>query len=79
MIEVVDRAAVREQRTRSELVREALRFYLQGIPTEAATPEEIAAMQRGSAEIRRGESVTIDRLLHEVAGHRRPRGPRPAP
>lgn len=74
MIEVVDRAAEREQRTRSELVREALRFYLQEIPAEAATPEEIAAMDRGRAEIERGEYVTLDQLLHELAPHRRPLG-----
>lgn len=72
MAETVDVAAKREHRTRSELVREALRLYLSGIPSEAPTAAEAAAMARGAAEIRRGESVTLDQLLHDVAPRRRP-------
>ena len=42
-------AAVRERRSRSELVREALRWYLrvQELPGEEATAEEIEAIERG--------------------------------
>lgn len=72
MAEHVDRAAEREHRTRSELIREALRLYLSGIPSEEPTNAERAAMARGSAEIRSGEYVTLDQLLHDVAPRRRP-------
>jgi len=72
MAETVDVAAKREHRTRSELVREALRLYLSGTPTEEPTSAEAAAMARGGSEIRRGEYVTLDQLLHDVAPRRRP-------
>lgn len=71
MAEHVDRAAEREQRTRSELVREALRLYLAGVPVDAPTRQERAAMRRGAAEIRRGDSVMLDQLTHAVAPRRR--------
>lgn len=66
MAEHIDRAAEREQRTRSELVREALRLYLSGILSEEATEAECAAIERGSAEIRNGEYVTLTQLLDDM-------------
>lgn len=71
MAEDVDRAAEREHRTRSELVREALRLYLVGIPVDEPAEDERAAMRRGKAEIRRGDHVTLDELLHDMAPRRR--------
>ncbi len=61
MAETVDMAAKREHRTRSELIREALRLYLSGVPSEEPTAAEAAAMARGAEEIRRGESVKEER------------------
>lgn len=71
MVDLVDRAAEKEHRTRSELVRQALRLYLQGIPVEEPIAEEVAAMKRGKAEIRKGAVVTLDQLRHELAPRRR--------
>ena len=65
MTREVDEVRKREHRTRSELVREALRTYF----TErvfprfySPTPRELAAIQKGRAEIRRGEYYTLDEL-----------------
>ena len=57
-----------EQRTRSELVREALRAYLNTrVPIVAASKAELAAIRRGRAEIENGEYVTLDELFHGLA------------
>lgn len=72
MAETVDVAAKREHRTRSELIREALRLYLSGIPADEPSGAEAAAMAQGAAEIRRGEYVTLDQLFHDLAPRRRP-------
>jgi metal-responsive CopG/Arc/MetJ family transcriptional regulator len=73
MLEAADRRARLELRDRSELVREALRFYLARIAEDDATPEEIAAIERGRAQHARGEYVTLDQLLHGLDTDRRPR------
>ena len=51
--------------SRSEFVREALRRFLT-IPSVAATPEEIAAINRGREEIARGEFSTLDEVVAEL-------------
>ena len=57
-----------EQRTRSELVREALRAYFnRRVPIVAASKAELAAIRRGRAEIENGEYVTLDELFHGLA------------
>ena len=67
MVTLVDRAAKLEHRTRSELVREALRAYLgRKISVVAASPRERARIARGRREIDRGEFVTLDQILHAV-------------
>jgi predicted transcriptional regulator len=71
MVDLIDRAAEKEHRTRSELVRQALRLYLRGIPVEPPTLDEVAAMKRGNAEARAGEVVTLDHLRNELAPRRR--------
>ena len=65
MVTLVDRAARVEHRTRSELVREALRAYLgRKIPVVEASKEERAAINRGRREIERGQYVTLEQILH---------------
>ena len=74
MARLVDRAAKKERRTRSELVREAIRWYLDRLPVEELTPEETARVEEGFAQIRRGEYVTLDRLLDDLGrSHRQGR------
>ena len=73
--EVVRKA---EARTRSELVREALRAYFEArYPAERPTKAELAALRRGRAAFRRGDAVSLEQLLHEVESPaRRPRAKR---
>jgi metal-responsive CopG/Arc/MetJ family transcriptional regulator len=76
MVEELDRVRQREHRTRSELVREALRQYvaaserMQRIPVADPEPGELEAAQRGREAIKRGEFVTVDDLLHDVGSRR---------
>jgi len=65
-----------EHRTRSELVREALRTYIsiRTIPEETSTPTELRAIRRGEAAYRRGDYITLDEYFHKL--DRRPRGAR---
>ena len=68
----------REQRTRSELIREALRTYfsIREFPEETPTAAELRAIRRGEAAIQRGDYITLDQLRREEELARRPRRPR---
>lgn len=68
MLADVDRTSKTEHRTRSELIREALRHYLyiRRIPLAEPTPEELVAMEKGEGEVARGEYVTLDQLKRDV-------------
>lgn len=68
MAKEIDRAMKAEHRTRSELVREALRVYLSTrlIPAELPTPAEARAYRRGIAAYRRGDSITLQEYLNGV-------------
>ncbi len=76
MAEQVEKTMQAENRTRSELVREALRTYIaiRQFPEEIPTPAELRAIRRGRAAYERGDYVTLDELRRRekaVAG--RPR------
>jgi predicted transcriptional regulator len=74
MVRLVNRAAKAEHRTRSELIREALRDYLgQRIAVVDVSRSERAAISRGRKQIARGEYVTLDELLNGMAGPTRAR------
>ncbi len=64
MAEQVEKTMQAENRTRSELVREALRTYIaiRQFPEEAPTPAELRAIRRGRAAYERGDYVTLDEL-----------------
>jgi predicted transcriptional regulator len=64
MARQVDRATKRENRSRSELVREALRVYLRG--TYTPTADERRAIEKGRAEVRAGEYLTLEQLHAEL-------------
>src|SRR5262245_38529441 len=68
MLEEVDAVRKKEHRTRSELVREALRVYLgkRTLSVHTPTPRELEAIRNGREEIRRGEYVTIDQLFQHL-------------
>lgn len=73
MAKEIDRAMKAEHRTRSELVREALRVYLSArlIPAEMPTVAEERAYRRGMAAYRRGDSITLKEYVNGMDG--RPR------
>ena len=68
MARLVDRAAKVEHRTRSELIREALRHYFASkqIPVATISAEEAKEIDLGRGEIKRGEYVTLEQLLHDL-------------
>lgn len=79
MVKEVEKIRRVESRTSSELVREALRLYFQErIPEVIATKSELAAIRRGRAQIKRGEYVTLDQLIHDLERKRRERRPKVA-
>ena len=70
MLQEVEVVRKREHRTRSELVREALRTYFteRVFPRSySPTPRELAAIRKGRAEIRRGEYLTLDEFFQHLA------------
>ena len=67
MLEEVERVRKHEHRTRSELMREALRAYFsKRIPEAVPTTAELRAIRRGRAAIAHGDYVTLDELRDEV-------------
>jgi metal-responsive CopG/Arc/MetJ family transcriptional regulator len=67
----LDRVRKRDNLTRAEALREAIRRYVsQGsdrrIPAEDALPDEIEAIEEGQAQIARGEYVLLDDLKREM-------------
>jgi metal-responsive CopG/Arc/MetJ family transcriptional regulator len=67
----LDRAHKRDNRTRAQALREAIRRYVRQdsdrkIPVEDALPDEIEAIEEGQAQIARGEYVLLDDLKHEM-------------
>ena len=65
MISEVERVRKMEQRTRSELVREALRTYFaKRIAVAQPRPAERAAVKRGREQYQAGEFVTLDEMLN---------------
>jgi len=75
MVKELEKVRKAEHRTRSELVREALRqYFTRRFPVVVPTPAEIRGMRRGRAEIARGHYVTYDQLLDALATPRRPTG-----
>jgi metal-responsive CopG/Arc/MetJ family transcriptional regulator len=68
MAREIDKTMKAEHRTRSELVREALRVYLsaRSFPTEMPTASEARAYRRGMAAHKRGDSLTLQQYVHAV-------------
>lgn len=82
MLQEVDTIRKKEHRTRSELVREALRVYMgaRTLPVYTPTPRELADIRKGREEIRRGEYYTLDELRASLDSHHlktRSKEPRP--
>jgi CopG family transcriptional regulator/antitoxin EndoAI len=60
-----------ENRTRSELVREALRSYFESrYPAVLPTAAEMAAIRRGRAAFQRGDYSPLNEVLNELESAR---------
>lgn len=78
MAKELDRIQKAEHRTRSELVREALRTYIRqadrltlaermtALPEEAPTPDESEAVSEGNVDFHEGRHVTLKQLRHDL-------------
>jgi metal-responsive CopG/Arc/MetJ family transcriptional regulator len=72
LVAELDRVREREHRSRSEILREALRRYItraergRMIPVQDALSEEIEAMRRADEEYARGECVRLEDLQREL-------------
>jgi predicted transcriptional regulator len=80
MAKQLEQVRKEENRTRSELLREALRQYIENrYPVEKPTRTELAAIRRGRAAIKRGDFVSLTDVINELdtrhrkAGTKRPR------
>ena len=71
MVDHFEKVRHTEHRTRSELVREALRVYFSRIPVVEPTKSELNAIRRGRAEIASGKYVTLKRVRDAMATSRR--------
>lgn len=72
MIDQVEKVRKAEHRTRSELVREALRAYLSDRFAESpVSAVDLRAIRRGRAQIARGEYVTLDELFNDLESKNR--------
>jgi Arc/MetJ-type ribon-helix-helix transcriptional regulator len=68
MIEEVERVRKAEHRTRSELVREALRTYFVRARPYAPTAAERREIDKGRAVMRRGDYYSVDEFRDAVGG-----------
>jgi predicted transcriptional regulator len=68
VVGAADEVAAKRACSRSALVEDALRWYLrvQDLAWEEASPKEIEAIERGRAEIARGEFVTFEEIKRDL-------------
>jgi predicted transcriptional regulator len=68
IVRAADEAATKRACSLSALVENALRWYLrvQDLAWGEASPEEIEAIERGRAEIARGEFVTFEEIKRDL-------------
>ncbi len=72
MLREVERIRKAEHRSRSELLREALRaYFLRRFPEVTATKAELRALEQGRKAMGRGEYMTYEELIHALDAPRR--------
>ena len=72
MLKDIERVRKAERRTRSELLREALRAYFLRRASEVTpTRAEIRALERGREAMKRGDYLTYEQLIHALDAPRR--------
>ena len=72
LFESVEAIRRRGQRSRSSVVREAIRDYLsrRRVPVVEATPEELAELDNARREVERGEFVSLAELRDDLGLNR---------
>ena len=71
MAKQMARVQKEENRTRSELLREAWRQYFESrYPLYKPTKTEAAAIRKGRAAVKRGEYVTLNQLHNDLESTR---------
>ncbi len=75
MLKDIERVRKAERRTRSELLREALRaYFLRRVPEVTPTRAELRALEQGREAMSRGDYLTYEQLIHALdAPHRQAR------
>lgn len=72
MAKQMEKIQKQENRTRSELVREAWRLYFETrYPVYTATKAELAGIRKGRADFKRGDFVTLSQIHNELETARR--------
>ena len=68
MVRQMERVQKEENRTRSELLREAWRVYFdsRSLSSYMPTQAERAAIAKGRADIKAGRFITLDTLIHDM-------------
>jgi Arc/MetJ-type ribon-helix-helix transcriptional regulator len=67
MVRQFEEVRRRESRTRSELVREALRAYFEErYPAVTPTKAELASLRQGRTAFRRGDSLSLEKFLDDL-------------
>ena len=72
MVDQIDRVRRHEHRTRSELLREALRHYMaiagtaSAVRVEDAQPDETDAIRQGRDDFKRGATIRLEDLQNEL-------------
>ena len=75
MAEQMKKVQEKENRTRSELLREAWRQYFEShYGSYTPTKAELTAIRKGRAEISQGQYTTLQALFHELDNPRRKTG-----
>ena len=65
MAKQMEKVRREENRTRSELLREAWRLYFESrYPVYTPTKAEFAAIRQGRADFKRGDFLTLSQLHH---------------
>ena len=75
MVKEFEKVRKAESRTRSELVREALRYYIESrFRIVEPTKAELAALNRGRREIEKGDFISVEQLVDDLAAANRKKG-----
>ena len=75
MVKEFEKVRNAERRSRAELGREALRYYIESrFRIVEPTKAELAALNRGRREIEKGDFISFEQLVDDLAAANRKKG-----